>query len=148
MILLLPDGPAPSPDPILDILKSTRTIAVVGISSKRQRPSHEVSLYLLKAGYRIVPVNPNESEVHGLRCYASLEEFPEAIDVVDVFRRPAEVPPVADSAIRKGASVLWLQQGIIHRDAGEKARAAGLMVVMDACMLVEHRRRVQALSAG
>lgn len=141
MILLLPDGHAPSEDPILDVLKSARTIAVVGISSKRLRPSYEVSEYLLNAGYRIVPVNPNESEVHGLRCYGSLEEVPEAIDVVDVFRRAEEVPPVVDSAIRKGARVLWLQQGIIHREAGEKARAAGLTVVMDACMFVEHRRR-------
>jgi predicted CoA-binding protein len=148
MILLLPDGRASSPDPILEILKSARTIAIVGISSKRLRPSHEVSQYLLNSGYRIVPVNPNETEVHGLRCYASLEEVPESIDVVEVFRRAEEVPPVAESAIRIGARVLWLQQGIIHREAGERARAAGLTVVMDACMLVEHRRRPRELTVG
>jgi len=147
MIVLLPDGQERPADPILDILKSAKTIAVVGISSKRFRPSFEVSQYLLTAGYRIVPVNPYEAEVHGLRCYASLEDVPESIDVVDVFRKAEDVPPVVDSAIRKGARVVWMQQGIIHAEAGERARAAGLTVVMDACMFVEHRKRARQLAA-
>jgi len=145
MMVLRPDGYQPSADPILDILKKAKTIAVVGISSKPFRPSFGVSEYLKNTGYTIIPVNPQETEVHGLKCYASLEDVPGSVDVVDVFRRSEEVPPVADAAIRKGAKVLWLQQGIIHEAAGEKARAAGLIVVMDGCMLVEHRRRVREL---
>lgn len=145
MIVLLPEGHKPSGDPILDILKDAKSVAVVGISSKRFRPSFGVSEYLLSAGYKIAPVNPNEREVHGLRCYAALEDVPEAIDIVDVFRKAEDVPPVVESAIRKGAKVLWLQEGIVHEEAGEKARAAGLTVVMDACMLVEHRKRMREL---
>jgi uncharacterized protein len=145
MIVLLPDGHTPSADPILDILKAAKSIAVVGISSKRFRPSYGVSEYLLTAGYKILPVNPRETEVHVLRCYASLEEVPEAIDVVDIFRKAEEVPAVVEGAIKKRAKVVWMQQGIIHQEAGEKARAAGLMVVMDACMHVEHRKRVREL---
>ena len=131
----------------MDILQAAKSVAVVGISSKRMRPSYEVSQYLLKVGYRVIPVNPQEREVHGLRCYASLEEVPERIDVVDVFRRPEAVPPVVDSAIQKGARVLWMQAGVIHEQAGEKARAAGLTVVMDACMLTEHRKRMRQLTS-
>jgi hypothetical protein len=129
----------------MNILKSARSIAVVGISSKRIRPSYGVSQYLLTVGYKISPVNPQETEVHGLRCCAALEDVREPIDIVDVFRRAEEVPPVADSAIKIGAKVLWLQEGVIHEAAGEKARAAGLIVVMDACMLREHRKRMRQL---
>ena len=145
MMALLPDGYPPSADPILDILKNAKTIAVVGISSKPFRASFGVSEYLKNAGYTIIPVNPQETEVHGLKCYASLEDVPGSVDIVDVFRRSEDVPPVADAAIRKGARVLWLQQGIINEEAGEKARAAGLVVVMDACTFVEHRRRRREL---
>ncbi len=145
MIVLFPDGYQPSADPVLDILKNAKTIAVVGISSKPQRASFGVSEYLKNAGYTIIPVNPQETEVHGLKCYASVEDVPGSIDVVDVFRRSEDVPPIADGAIRKGAKVLWLQQGIVNEVAGEKARAAGLFVVMDACTLVEHRRRKSEL---
>ena len=145
MIVLLPDGYPPSADPILDILKKAKTIAVVGISSKPFRASFGVSEYLKGAGYTIIPVNPQETEVHGLKCYASLEDVPGSVDVVDVFRRSKDVPPVADAAIRIGAKVLWLQQGIVNDTAGEKARAAGLIVVMDACTWVEHRRRKSEL---
>ena len=145
MIVLLPDGRAKSADPILDILKEAKTVAVVGISSKRFRPSFEVSQYLLTVGYRILPVNPNETEVHGLRCYANLEEIRKPIDIVDIFRKAEDVAPVVDAAIAKRARVIWMQQGIVHEEAGEKARAAGLTVVMDACMFVEHRRRAQLL---
>jgi len=145
MILLLPDGHQASADPILDILKSAKTVAVVGISSKRIRASYGVSQYLLTVGYRVLPVNPQETEVHKLRCVGSLEEINEPIDIVDVFRRAEEVPPVVDAAIAKGARVLWLQEGIINEEAGEKARAAGMIVVMDACMLTEHRKRMRQL---
>ena len=140
MILLRPEGARRSGNPILEIFKNTKRIAVVGLSSKPHRPSFEVSGYLLRAGYEIVPVNPREAEVHGLRAYASLDEAPGEIDVVEVFRKSEDVPPVAEAAIRRRAKVLWLQQGIVNEGAAEKALAAGLTVVMDACMLVEHRR--------
>jgi uncharacterized protein len=145
MTVLLPDGYRASPDPILDILKRAKTVAVVGISSKRIRPSYGVSQYLLTVGYRVIPVNPHETEVHGLKCVGSLDDVAEAIDIVDVFRRAEELPPVVDSAIAKGARVLWMQEGVVNEAAGEKARAAGLVVVMDACMLTEHRKRMRQL---
>ena len=128
-------------DLIADILSKYKTIAVVGLSSNPMRPSHEVSEYMQRAGYRIIPVNPNETEVLGERSYARLEDVPEGVDVVNVFRRPEEVPPVVESAIRVGAKVVWMQLGIEHEEAAEKARAAGLTVVEDACILIEHRRR-------
>ena len=145
MIVLLPDVHAPSADLILDIFTNAKTIAVVGISAKPFRASFGVSEYLLNAGYKIVPVNPKEAEVFGLRCYGSLDDVKEPVDIVDVFRRSEDVPPVADAAIRNGAKVLWMQQGIVDEAAGEKARAAGLIVVMDACTLVEHRKRRREL---
>ena len=128
-------------DPIAEILRSCRTIAVVGLSSNPMRPSHEVTEYLQRAGYRIIPVNPNETEVLGERSYARLEEVPENVDVVSIFRRAEEVPPVVDSAIRVGAKVVWMQLGIESEAGAERARAAGLAVVEDACILVEHRKR-------
>ena len=141
MKVLLPDGA----DPILEILKKYRTIAVVGLSSDPRRPSHEVSAYMQSAGYRIIPVNPNEKEVLGEKSYARLEDVPEKIEIVDVFRRAEEVPRVAESAIRVGAKVLWMQLGIENAGAAEKARAAGLVVVEDACIFVEHRKREKLL---
>jgi hypothetical protein len=107
------------------------------------RPSYGVTEYMQDAGYRIIPVNPNEAEVLGEKSYARLEDVPEKIDIVDVFRRAEEVPPVVESAIRIGAKVVWMQQGIEHDAAAEKARAAGLTVIEDSCILVEHRRRLQ-----
>lgn len=141
MILHRPDGAAVSPDPIAEILRSAKTIAVVGLSSDPFRPSHEVAAYLQSVGYRIIPVNPNETEVLGIKAFARLEDIPEPIDIVDVFRRPEDVAPVADSAIAIGAKVLWLQQGITHPAAAEKAQSAGLTVVEDACLYVEHKKR-------
>ena len=141
MNLHRPDAATPSSDPIGDILRSSKTIAVVGLSSNPFRPSHEVAAYLRSAGYRVIPVNPNESEVLGIKAFARLEDIPEPVDIVDVFRRSEEVPTVADSAIAIGAKVLWLQQDITNAAAAEKARAAGLTVVEDACVLVEHKRR-------
>lgn len=141
MILHRPDGAAVSPDPIAEILRSAKTIAVVGLSSDPFRPSHEVAAYLQSVGYRIIPVNPNETEVLGIKAFARLEDIPEPIDIVDVFRRSEDVAPVADSAIAIGAKVLWLQQGITHPAAAEKAQSAGLTVVEDACLYVEHKKR-------
>lgn len=145
MKLLLPDGAAPSGDPIFDILTKYKTIAVVGLSSNPARPSYGVTEYMQSSGYQIIPVNPNETDVLGEPSYASLEEVPQKIEIVDVFRRAEDVPPVVDAAIRKGAKVVWMQQGIANEPAAEKARAAGLTVVMDACILVEHKRRRQKL---
>jgi uncharacterized protein len=141
MKIYRPDSAAASTDPIADILRDTKTIAVVGLSSNRMRPSFEVAQYLQSAGFRIIPVNPNETEILGAKCYARLEDIPEKVDLVDVFRRSEDVPPVADSAIKIGAKCLWLQQGIENTSASEKARAAGLVAVEDACLLVEHKKR-------
>lgn len=141
MNLHRPDAATPSFDPIADLLRDSKTIAVVGLSSNPFRPSHEVAAYLQSVGFKIIPVNPNESEVLGVKSYARLEDIPEPVDIVDVFRRSEDVPPVADSAIAIGARVLWLQQDITHPAAAEKARAAGLTVVEDACLYVEHKKR-------
>lgn len=125
---------------IPEILKSAHTIAVVGISSNPMRASNGVSEYLKRAGYRIIPVNPNETEVLGQKCYARLEDVPEKIDLVDIFRRSEYVPDIVESAIRVGAHAVWMQEGVIHEDAAERARQAGLDVVMDRCTLKEHRK--------
>ena len=125
---------------IPDILKTTRTIAVVGISSNAMRPSNGVAEYMKRAGYRIIPVNPNETEVLGEKCYARLEDVPEKIDMVDIFRRSEYVPEIVESAIRVGARTVWMQEGVIHEAAAERAREAGLDVVMDRCTLKEHRK--------
>ena len=123
------------------ILRGGKTIAVVGLSSNPMRASHEVAEYLKGAGYRIIPVNPNETEVLGEKAYARLEDVPEPVDIVDVFRRAEEVGAVAESAIKIKAKVLWMQLGIENAEAAEKARAAGLVVVEDSCLMVEHKRR-------
>lgn len=128
-------------DPISELLRTSRTIAVVGLSSRRQRPSFGVAQYMQSAGYRIIPVNPNESEVLGERCYARLEDVPERVDIVDVFRRSEFVPEIVESAIRIGARSVWMQEGVIHPPAAERARQAGLTVVMDSCILKEHAKR-------
>jgi predicted CoA-binding protein len=124
---------------IRDILQNSHTIAVVGLSSKPWRASYGVSQYMQSVGYRIIPVNPDETEVLGEQAFARLEDVPEPIDIVDVFRRAEFVPDIVDSAIRVGAKAVWLQEGIIHEQAAEKARRAGLNVVMDRCILKEHR---------
>ena len=125
---------------IPELLKNSRTIAVVGLSPNPARPSNGVAEYLKRAGYHIIPVNPNETEVLGEKCYASLEDVPEKIDMVDIFRRSEYVPEIIESAIRVGAKSVWMQEGVIHEAAAERARAAGLEVVMDRCILKEHRR--------
>jgi predicted CoA-binding protein len=133
-------------DPITKILRESKTIAVVGLSSNPMRPSFAVTEHMQSAGYRIIPVNPNETEVLGEKSYARLEDVAEKIDIVNIFRRAEVVTPVVESAIRVGAKVVWMQQGIANEEAAEKARAAGLVVIEDACILVEHRRRARELT--
>jgi predicted CoA-binding protein len=135
----------PGADPILEILKKYKTIAVVGLSSNPTRPSYGVTEYMQGAGYRIIPVNPNEREVLGEKSYARLEDVPEKIEIVDIFRRAEEVAAAVESAIRIGAKVVWMQLDIESEAAAEKARAAGLTVVEDACILIEHRKRLRQL---
>jgi len=125
---------------IKNLLASTRVIAVVGLSPKEQRPSNMVGRYLLEAGYRIVPVNPGHSQVIGVTCYPDLVAIPEDIDIVDIFRRPEDVPPLVDQAIAIGARAVWMQQGIVNEEAASKARAAGLICIMDRCIKVDHAR--------
>jgi uncharacterized protein len=122
------------------LLRSSRVIAVVGLSGNRRRPSYGVSEYMQRAGYRIVPVNPNERNVLGQAAYPDLEAVPEKIDIVNIFRRSEFVAPIVDAAIRVGARAVWMQEGVVHEDAAAKARAAGLAVIMDRCILKEHRR--------
>jgi len=141
MKLHLPEKFNGGSDVVAQILRGAKTIAVVGLSSNPMRASHEVAEYLKTAGYRIIPVNPNETEVLGERAYARLEDVPEPVDIVDVFRRAEEVPAVAESAIGIGAKVLWMQLGIENAGSAEKALAAGLVVVEDSCLMVEHKRR-------
>jgi len=141
MNLHLPDNHKQGGDAVANILRNAKIIAVVGLSSNPMRPSNGVAAYLKSAGYRIIPVNPNEREVLGEKAYARLEDIPEPVDIVDVFRRSEDVPPVAESAIAIKAKVLWMQLGVENAQAAEKARAAGLAVVENACLLVEHKRR-------
>jgi uncharacterized protein len=139
----IPEKWPDSNDAISDILKNYKTIAVVGLSSNPRRPSFGVTQYMQSAGYRIIPVNPNETEVLGEKSYPRLEDIPKShhIEIVDIFRRPENIPPVVDSAIAIGAKVIWMQQGIENQNAAVKAHAAGLFVVEDACILIEHRLR-------
>jgi hypothetical protein len=130
--------------PIPEVLRLCRTIAVVGLSGKRFRPSYGVAEYMQKAGYRIIPVNPHEERILGEKCYADLDAVPDAVDVVDIFRRSEFVPEIVEAAIRKGAKVIWMQEGVVHEEAARRAQAAGLTVVMDRCILKDHRRLAYA----
>ena len=130
-----------SSDPIADVLRSARTIAVVGLSDNPLRPSHGVAAYLQAQGYRIIPVNPNISEALGEPAYPSLLDIPEKVDLVDIFRRSEVVEEVVDQAIQLKISAVWMQEDVIHEKAAEKARRAGIFVVMDRCILLEHRAR-------
>lgn len=133
--------PSKSEDEIIrEILQSARVVAVVGLSHKIWRPSNRVSGYMQSEGYRIIPVNPKEREVFGEKAYASLEDIPEKIDLVNVFRRSEFVPPLVEAAIRVGAKAFWMQEEVVHEEAAEQARAAGLLVVMDRCIMQEHIR--------
>jgi len=126
-----------------NLLRTCKTIAVVGLSSHVWRPSHGVSEYMQSAGYRIIPVNPKEIEVLGEKAYAALEEIPERVDLVNVFRQSQFVPEIVESAIRIGAKGVWMQEGVVHEEAARKARAAGLEVVMDHCILKEHQKMLR-----
>jgi uncharacterized protein len=123
-----------------EILLSARTIASVGLSSNQEKESYWIVSYLKEQGYRIFPVNPTAPEILGEKAYPDLSSIPEKVDVVQVFRKPEDVPPVVDEAIKIGAKVVWMQEGIRHEEAARKARAAGLQVIMDACMRATHRR--------
>ena len=125
-----------------DILSEGRTIAVVGLSPRPERDSHLVAKYLKEQGYRIIPVNPMVDEVLGEKSYPDLKAIPERVDVVDVFRKAEDVLPIVDQAIDIGASAVWMQLGIVNEAAAARAREAGLGVVMDLCMLIEHKRMV------
>ena len=129
------------PDALAEILEKYKALAIVGLSSKRTRPSFGVASYMKDHGYRIIPVNPHEKSVLGEKAYASLEEVGALVDVVVVFRRPEFVPEVVEAAIRKQAKVVWMQEGVIDEQAAQRARAAGLQVVMDRCILKEHAKR-------
>ena len=122
------------------ILTESKTIAVVGLSPKEDRPSYRVADYLKSKGYRIIPVNPNAQEILGEKSYPDLASIPGDIDVVDIFRKSEDVPPVVDEAIKTGAKAVWMQEGIVNEPAARKARSAGLLVVMDRCMLKEHKK--------
>jgi len=123
---------------IRTILQETKTIAVVGISHKTHRASHQVAKFLMTKGYTVIPVNPKYKEVLGETCYASLEDIPVAVDMVDCFRRSDAIVPIAESAIKIGAKVLWMQLGVINEEAKELAETAGLQVVMDRCPKIEY----------
>jgi len=124
---------------ITRILKEYRTIAVVGLSPKESRPSNQVAAYLIAAGFHVIPVNPGQSEIFGLTCYPDLQAIPEPIEIVDIFRRAEEVGPIVEQAVKIGAKVIWMQEGIVNEAAAALARQAGLKVVMDRCLKVEHQ---------
>ena len=123
-----------------NLLRTCKTIAVVGLSSSRWRPSYGVSEYMQASGYCIIPVNPKETEVLGEKAWATLEEIPEPVDLVNVFRQARFVPEIVEAAIRIGAKGVWMQEGVVHEEAAARARDAGLEVVMDHCILKEHRK--------
>lgn len=123
-----------------EVLNSSRVVAMVGVSPKPGRPSYRVASYLKKNGYKIIPVNPQAEEVLGMTSYPDLSSVPEPVDVVDIFRRPEEVPAIVEEAIKIGAKAVWMQKGVINEEAATRAREAGLLVVMDRCMFKEHKR--------
>jgi hypothetical protein len=120
------------------ILKEYRTVAIVGASSNPERPSFRVVRYLSKHSYNVIPVNPNEREILGMTCYPNLSSIPEKVEVVDIFRKSEEVMPIVDEAIKIGAKVVWMQEGVVNEEAAAKAGEAGLLVVMDKCMRKQH----------
>jgi predicted CoA-binding protein len=123
-----------------DILLSANTVASVGLSSNDEKESYWIVFFLKEQGYRMIPVNPKATEIFGEKAYASLSEIPDKIDVVQIFRKPEDVPPVVEEAIKIGAKVVWMQEGIVNEEAAKMARDAGLKVVMNACMRATHKR--------
>ena len=130
--------PAENVTAIRRILKDSKTIAVVGLSPKPHRPSHQVALYLIEAGYTIIPVNPGQDTILGQTCYPNLRDIPTPVDMVDIFRRSETVLPIAEDAIAIGAKCIWMQEGVINEEAAAKAEAAGLTVIMDRCTKIDH----------
>jgi len=128
----------PSDETLRTLLTEARTIAMVGASSSPDRPSHGIMKKMLAAGYRVFPVNPRETEVLGQKAFASLRDIPEKVDIVDVFRKAEDTPPIADEAVAIGAKAIWLQSGISNDETARRAEAGGLLAVMDACIGVEH----------
>ena len=122
------------------ILKNSQVIAVVGLSGNPERPSNIVAAYLMDNGYTVIPVNPREDEILGLKSYPDLSSVPQKVDVVDIFRKPEDVPPLVEDAIKIGAKTVWMQEGVINEEAAARARDAGLDVVMDKCMKKEHEK--------
>ena len=122
------------------ILNDYRIIAMVGLSPDPNRPSHRVAKYLINQGYKVIPVNPDAQEILGTRSYSNMSSIPETIEIVDIFRRSEEVMPIVDEAIKVGAKAVWMQEGVVNEEAVLKAHNAGLLVVMDRCMLKEHKR--------
>ncbi len=137
-----PTNDNPSPDEIKNILERSKKIAIVGLSPKEERDSNRVAKYLMEKGYEIVPVNPGQKEILGQDCFKTLTDIPFKVDLVDLFLNPERVPPVVDQAIEIGAPVLWMQIGVIHNEAAQKAKEAGLTVVMDRCMMREHKKLI------
>jgi len=123
-----------------EILETTKTIASVGLSGNEEKVSYGVGLFLQGVGYRVIPVNPTTDNILGEKSYPDLESVPEKVDVVQIFRRPEDVPPIVESAIKIGAKAVWMQEGIVNEEAAQRAREAGLQVVMDACMRATYRR--------
>lgn len=123
-----------------DIMRSSKTIAVVGLSPKTDRPSHEVAEYLQQQGYKVIPVNPRAAEILGETSYPDLVSIPMKVDLVDIFRKSEDIPPIVDEAVSIGAKAVWMQEGIVNEEAADKARNAGLLVVMDKCTLKVHKR--------
>ena len=130
--------PAEQVATIRRILKDSNTIAVVGLSPKSHRPSHQVALYLIEVGYTIIPVNPGQDKILDQTCYPNLRDIPAPVDMVDIFRRPEEVLPIVEDAIAIGAKFIWMQEGIVNKEAAAKAEAAGLEVIMDRCTKIDH----------
>ena len=128
---------------VVKILKSFRDVAMVGVSASPEKPSNIVFKYLTEHGYNVIPVNPTISEVLGKKCYATLSAIPEKVEVVDIFRKSEDIPPIVDEAIKIGAKAVWMQEGIVNNVAAQKAEAAGLLVVMDKCMRKEHMKMTE-----
>ncbi|MCX7822603.1 MAG: CoA-binding protein [Syntrophobacterales bacterium] len=133
-----------SDEEVVELLKSAKTVAVVGISHNEDRDSHKVAKYLKEHGYKVIPVNPKYKEVLGEPCYPDLKSIPERVDVVDIFRNVEAIPGIVDEAIQVGAGAVWMQLGLTHNEAAEKAKQAGLKVVMNKCMKIEHNRLIKS----
>jgi predicted CoA-binding protein len=131
------------PEEIAAILKNYRVVAVVGLSANPARPSYQVARYLQEHGYRIVPVNPGQTEILGEKCYPSLKDIPFPVEVVDIFRQPEAIEAIVSEALEVGAKVIWMQLGLIAEEPARRARAAGLQVVMDRCLKIEHGRHLE-----